>query len=83
MLFDPLSAGIRGARGPRRSRKTRRRYGIGQRLTASGTTRFTDVVVHDDEFDSDGTTRPPVSPLFQIVPAAVAGVSPAMPSPAH
>jgi alkylation response protein AidB-like acyl-CoA dehydrogenase len=48
--------------------------GIGQRLTASGTTKFTDVGVHDDEFldiDSPPDARPPVSPFFQIVLASV------------
>lgn len=48
--------------------------GIGQRLTASGTTRFTDVVVNDDEFFEvevkDGA-RPPISPFFQLFLAAV------------
>lgn len=48
--------------------------GIGQRLTASGTTRFTDVEVHDDEFvdtDTRPDRRPPISPFFQIFLAAV------------
>lgn len=48
--------------------------GIGQRLTASGTTTFTDVAVHDDEFvrvDPQDGGRPPISPFFQIFLAAV------------
>lgn len=48
--------------------------GIGQRLTASGTTRFTDVAVHDDEFievDPHVGTRPPISPFFQLFLAAI------------
>lgn len=48
--------------------------GVGQRLTASGTTRFTDVVVHDDEFvtvDPQVGARPPISPFFQIFLASV------------
>jgi alkylation response protein AidB-like acyl-CoA dehydrogenase len=48
--------------------------GIGQRLTASGTTRFTDVAVADDEFvqiDPQPGARPPISPFFQLFLAAV------------
>ena len=48
--------------------------GIGQRLTASGTTKFVDVVVHEDEFvkvEPQGGARPPISPFFQIFLAAV------------
>ncbi|MET0898589.1 MAG: acyl-CoA dehydrogenase family protein [Mycobacterium sp.] len=48
--------------------------GIGQRLTASGTTRFTDVAVGDDEFvqiDPEPGARPPISPFFQLFLAAV------------
>lgn len=48
--------------------------GIGQRLTASGTTTFTDVAVHDEEFvevDPQDGARPPISPFFQIFLAAV------------
>lgn len=48
--------------------------GIGQRLTASGTTTFTDVVIHEDEFtavDNPGGVRPALSPFFQIFLASV------------
>ncbi|ANI39996.1 acyl-CoA dehydrogenase family protein [Mycolicibacterium vaccae] len=48
--------------------------GIGQRLTASGTTTFTDVVIHEDEFtavDNRGDVRPALSPFFQIFLASV------------
>jgi alkylation response protein AidB-like acyl-CoA dehydrogenase len=48
--------------------------GIGQRLTASGTTKFVDVAVHDEEFvqvDPQAGARPPISPFFQLFLAAV------------
>ncbi|WP_066905607.1 acyl-CoA dehydrogenase family protein [Millisia brevis] len=48
--------------------------GIGQRLTASGTTRLTAVRVHDDEFldlPEPGVGRPKVSPFFQLALAAI------------
>lgn len=48
--------------------------GIGQRLTASGTTRFTDVVVYPEEFldiEVPPGSRPPVSPFFQLILASV------------
>jgi alkylation response protein AidB-like acyl-CoA dehydrogenase len=48
--------------------------GIGQRLTASGTTRFHDVEVRADEFlprDRTPGERPKVSPFFQLYLAAL------------
>ncbi|GII31973.1 acyl-CoA dehydrogenase family protein [Planotetraspora mira] len=52
--------------------------GVGQRLTASGTTRLDDVTVHPDEISirDSGERRSPVTPFLQLYLAAVeAGIA--------